>query len=169
MKYSCFFLALLFSFNMETSAQKFEKKTDKFTGKTTEYTPLETIYRRLGAGQAGEKVEYSLMKINDSLYLYLNIRKGGSGLYQINEGQAAYLKPLGGESIKLKAAATQVSETLMQADGALISNLYYLDGAALDMLRKNDLEGIRVEHQSGNFDYELKGKFAGTIRKALNQ
>lgn len=171
--YSIIFIVVgLLVFSSNGHSQKFEKSIDKFTGKILYYTPFETIYRKLGSnGDAGEKVSFSYLKVNDSIFLYLSLRIGGNRLFSINENQTLYLKPVNGESIKIQASTNQISnlDPSNNVQATYISQTYFLGDNELQILRSSKIEAIRIEHISGNLDFEIKDKYSSLFSKLLIQ
>lgn len=149
--------------------QHFEKKVDKFTGQETLYTKFETVYRKLGFGEAGEKIDFSIFKIRDSLFLCLSIRLGGSKFIDINQSQLLYLRPEKGESIKLPAVSSESSIRDRSLSASYLTQMYLIPDIELNKLRNSTIEAIRIEHASGNLDFEIKNKFSGLFAKVLNE
>lgn len=165
---------ILFSFcSSIICAQKFEQIKDKFTGKVTNYTKFETIYRSMGAvGDAGERVQFSYFKFNDSLFFYLGIRKGGNSIIQVGQGQSLQIKFSGtGGTTILSAYQNQVSkiEPAASVNATYISVLYFLDPEVTNKMRSTDIEAIRMEHAAGSLEWDIKGKYSSLPRKTLTK
>lgn len=153
----------------EIAAQHFERSIDKFTGKETQYTKFETIYRKLGMGEAGEKIDFSFFKIGDSLFLCLSIRMGASKFIAIKENQLLYLKPENGASIVLPAVSSELSKHDRSMSASFILQMYLVPITELNKLRNSSIGAIRIEHSSGNWEFELKNKFSSLFAKVLSE
>lgn len=154
-----------------TRAQKFERVVDRITGKTTLYTAFETIYRKAGVGEAGEKVSFSFFKINDTLFLCLDIRLGGYKVFGVKEGQSLYLKTSKAQPIILPAASTQLSQldNSKSVQASYLTQMYRLTSNDIESLRNGSVSAIRIENTDGHFDYEIKDKFSGLFAKVLSK
>lgn len=158
---------VLFIFNSSIAGQKFNSYKDKYTGKEIQSTNFENIYTRINPRSGSDKVDFSIYKIQDSLFLCLSVRLGGYRSLTIPEGSKLLLKPIQSESVVLSCLVDSESSISEVAGTTSIIQLYYLTDQDIEKLRKVDIEALRVEHASGNLDFELKDKKAGLIKKVL--
>jgi hypothetical protein len=169
-------LVVLAFLSLTVSAQKLLKpEVDRITGDTTWSTSKNKIYLNGNyLAQQGEAVECFVSKTVKAIVLTLipqTLNENSS--FTINEGQKAYLKLKDNSLVTLTCQFNLNSQTRRSnVDGTRYSNgilkvPYLISAENIAKIMSADLIFLRIETSNGNFDCDIKSKFAQVIKKQV--
>ena len=157
-------------------SQKLQKPVvDKISGETTLSTSKDKLYVHGNVlTQQGEAVECLVEKKGQVVTLILIPQTlNEKVVFTVAKGQKAYLKSTNGSMVTLASDSYLISDSKVdQAGGVVYSNgllrvPYVLSAEDIEKLKTLELSFLRIETSTGNFDCDIKPKYADVIKKQL--
>lgn len=156
-------------------AQKLRKPDiDKITGDTT----LLTYSEKIGSAGSFWGVDYlyvDLGKYKGYYFLDFKMIKSDAKaiVFSIDKDNHAILKLADNTVLTIQSVSDVISDSKVSTYGSITTSssqaeaTYMLNEESLNALKKTQVSIIRIETSKGNFDYEIKERYAGMIQKMI--
>lgn len=122
----------------------------------------------------GEAVQCFVVRVHNTHILYMIPQTiNEQSVFTIDKGQKAYLKFSDKSLITLTNDEYKISDTDVSIAGNFVNDKgsimvsYILTDDDIKIINNADLTSLRFETSNGNFDCEIKSKFAELIRKQI--
>ncbi|MDD3688384.1 MAG: hypothetical protein PHE56_16690, partial [Bacteroidales bacterium] len=138
-------------------------KIEEFTGDTVVRTTWEALYRGMDL-----VVKHRVNWINSEFTIELDIYSK-TPVYTINKGDEFMLKLYNGDIIKLESLETKISSPQISqyGSGSIVKIAYLLTQNSIDLLKKDDIDKIRINTNKGYLEGELTKKQSQKLIKAI--
>jgi hypothetical protein len=168
-------LAFLF-FPFIVSAQKLKKPIiDKISGDTIWTTSLDKLYLHGNYLTAqGEAIQCEIDRVGKTYVLVLIPQTMNErSVFAVNEDQKTYLKFSDNSMLTFSNGAFKISDAQVSEAGGFINDkgsltmTFALTPDDIAKILSSSLAFVRIETTEGNFDCDIKPKFADPIKKQL--
>ena len=160
-----YFLLVVFSFSMlSLAAQKKLKMTVSASSDTVYSTSEQRLYVRPSSKLSiSEHLKSTMYRSRRGFMLGFSIQTGRTNLFTISAGSIAEIRLSDGEKVFLETLGSRESKGSVLGYGSFTFTSYTLNRDQLEKLKNADVKSIRINTSAGNFDYEIKDKFASVI------